>query len=87
MVRRILNRPLHRRRHVPAPGHEHCRAERGVTVVEFSFVALMLLTVVAGTVDYGRAWQSGMAINEATRTGRSARIIPTLMTPMPITPV
>jgi Flp pilus assembly protein TadG len=69
MVRRILNRPLHRRRHVPAPGHEHCRAERGVTVVEFSFVALMLLTVVAGTVDYGRAWQSGMAINEATRTG------------------
>ena len=45
------------------------RAERGVTVVEFSFVMVILLTIVAGTVDYGRGWQSGLAITEAVRTG------------------
>lgn len=45
------------------------RAERGVAVVEFSFVALFMLTLVAGTFDFGLAWRSGLAVNEAARTG------------------
>lgn len=63
---------LHQRRHraTGAPGGPRPgRAERGVTIVEFSFVMVILLTIVAGTVDYGRAWQSGLAITEAVRTG------------------
>lgn len=43
--------------------------ERGLSIVEFAFVALIMFTIVAGTVDYGRGWQSGMAITEAARTG------------------
>jgi Flp pilus assembly protein TadG len=45
------------------------RPERGVALVEFSFVMVILLTIVAGTVDYGRGWQSSLAITEASRTG------------------
>lgn len=57
----------HRDRQLPtaAPG----RAERGVAILEFGFVMVILLTIVAGAIDYGRGWQSGLAITEAARTG------------------
>lgn len=45
------------------------RGERGVALVEMSFVVLMMFVLVAGAFDYGLAWQSGMAVNEAARTG------------------
>lgn len=43
--------------------------ERGVTLVEFAFVSVIMFSLVAATVDYGRGWQSGMAITEAARAG------------------
>jgi Flp pilus assembly protein TadG len=43
--------------------------ERGATLVEFAFVAMFLLVLVAGTFDYGFAWRMGLAVNEAARAG------------------
>ena len=42
---------------------------RGVAIVEFAFVAIILSVMVAATVDYGRGWQSSLAVTEASRTG------------------
>lgn len=56
----------------------HCRrreaggaagAEKGAVLVEFAFVAMILLALLAGAFDYGRAWRVGLAANEAARTG------------------
>lgn len=43
--------------------------QRGATLVEFSFVAMFLLVLVAGTFDYGFAWRAGLAVNEGARAG------------------
>lgn len=43
--------------------------ERGATLVEFAFVGMFLLVLVAGTFDYGFAWRMGLAVNEAARAG------------------
>lgn len=53
----------HRRQRVAGP-----RGERGAVLVELSFVALLLFTIAAGAFDYGQAWRSGLAVNEASRT-------------------
>jgi hypothetical protein len=45
------------------------RDQRGVAVVEMAFVALIMLTLVAGAVDYGLGWRSGLVMTEAARTG------------------
>ncbi len=45
------------------------RAEDGAALVEFAFVAMFLLALVAGTFDYGFAWRAGLAVNEAARAG------------------
>lgn len=37
-------------------------------MVELAFVALLLMTVSAGAYDYGMAWRTGLAANEAART-------------------
>lgn len=58
----------------PRPGRERGRVrpftpgERGAVIVELAIVSLFLITLFAGTYDYGQAWRSGLAINEATRT-------------------
>lgn len=43
--------------------------ESGAVLVEFALVALILLTVLAGTFDLGMGWTAGLRVNEATRTG------------------
>jgi Flp pilus assembly protein TadG len=43
--------------------------ERGATLVEFAFVGMFLLVLVAGTFDYGFAWRTGLAVNESARAG------------------
>jgi Flp pilus assembly protein TadG len=43
--------------------------ERGAVLVELAFIAMFLVVLVAGTFDYGFAWRTGMAVNEAARTG------------------
>lgn len=62
----------HRRRAgsraTPATRWDRAR-QRGAVVVEFTLVALMLVTLLAAAFDYGRAWRVGLAANEAARTG------------------
>lgn len=53
----------HRRR-----GRRAARNERGAVLVEMAVVALLLVTLLAGTFDYGMAWRVGLATNEASRT-------------------
>ena len=43
--------------------------ERGATLVELAVISVFLVTMIAGTFDYGQAWRSGLAVNEASRTG------------------
>ncbi len=43
--------------------------ERGAAMVEVAMVALLLVTLLAGALDYGMAWRTGLAVNEASRTG------------------
>jgi hypothetical protein len=43
--------------------------ERGVALVELSFILLIMFLMIAGAIDYGLGWRSGMAITEAARTG------------------
>ncbi len=47
----------------------HCGDERGLAVVEFAFVGLILLVIVAGAIDFGLAWRSGLALTDASRNG------------------
>lgn len=47
----------------------HDRAESGAGLVEFAFVAMILLVLVASTFDYGFAWRAGLAANEGARSG------------------
>lgn len=44
-------------------------AERGAGLVELALVASLLCLLIAGAFDYGFAWRSGLAANEAARTG------------------
>jgi hypothetical protein len=43
--------------------------ERGAVLVEFAFVAMILVAMVAGAWDYGRGWRAGLAATESVRTG------------------
>lgn len=45
------------------------RDQGGVALVELAFVALLVFTLAAGAFDYGFAWRSGLAANEAARSG------------------
>ncbi|QXC62714.1 pilus assembly protein [Aquihabitans sp. G128] len=38
-------------------------------LVELALVSVLLLTIAAGTYDYGMAWRAGLAGTEAARTG------------------
>lgn len=48
---------------------QRAKHERGLALVEFSFVAIILVLIVAGTVDYGLSWRGGVAVTEAARGG------------------
>ena len=43
--------------------------DSGAALVEFAFVSLILVGLVAGAWDYGRGWSAGLSATEATRTG------------------
>lgn len=55
----------HRRDRASTPAAD----ERGGVLVEMALVSVFLLTLFAGTYDFGQAWRSGLAANEAARTG------------------
>ena len=41
----------------------------GAVIVELAIVSIFLLSLFAGTYDFGQAWRTGLAANEAARTG------------------
>jgi Flp pilus assembly protein TadG len=45
------------------------RAERGAVVVEFSFVATLLVTLVLGLFEIGGIWSNHQSVTNASRTG------------------
>lgn len=59
---------LHHRRgdRAGAPGTAR---ERGAVLVEFVMVALILVTLLAGTFDLGLAWRAGLGVTEGARAG------------------
>lgn len=65
MSLRLAHRP--RRTAAAPPGDD--RRERGAIIVEFAIVAMLLVTIVAGTYDYGMGWRASLASIEGARAG------------------
>lgn len=64
------------------------RTERGASAVEFAIVLPVLFLVIAGIVDFGRAYQAQVQLTNAAREGaRAAVILPLGSTPAPTTEV
>jgi Flp pilus assembly protein TadG len=57
----------YRRRH--EPGADETRPEHGQTLVEFALVLPVLLLLIFGLVDFGRAFQSWLVVTNAAREG------------------
>lgn len=43
--------------------------ERGAVLIELAIVSMVLTVLLAGAFDYGMGWRTGLAVNEAARTG------------------
>src|SRR6478752_6450005 len=64
------------------------RTERGASAVEFAIVLPVLFLVVAGIVDFGRAYFGQIELANAAREGvRAAVVLPLGSTPAPTTEV
>ncbi len=51
------------------------RADRGQALVEFALVAPVLLLLVVGIFEFGRAWNALQAVTDAAREGARAAVI------------
>ncbi|WP_323097583.1 TadE/TadG family type IV pilus assembly protein [Intrasporangium sp. YIM S08009] len=64
------------------------RRERGAAAVEFAIVLPVLFLVIAGIVDFGRAFYAQIELSNAAREGaRTAVVLPLGSTPAPTTEV
>jgi Flp pilus assembly protein TadG len=53
------------------------RAQRGQALVEMGIVVVLLVTLLMGTIEFGRAWMIANMITHAARTGaRTAAVAP-----------
>jgi Flp pilus assembly protein TadG len=50
-------------------GSAHRRGERGAALVELAVVLPLLLVVLLGTIDFGRAFRTAMIVTNAARAG------------------
>lgn len=50
--------------------------EKGAELVEFAFLLPLLLVIVAGTWDFGRAYRVNQAITNAAREGARLAVVP-----------
>lgn len=58
------------------------RAQEGQALVEFALVVPVLLLLVVGVFEFGRAWNAHQAVTDAAREGaRAAVVADPLMTP------
>ncbi|HEX8360721.1 MAG TPA: TadE/TadG family type IV pilus assembly protein [Longimicrobium sp.] len=51
------------------------RAEQGQALVEFALVVPVLLLLVVGIFEFGRAWNAHQAVTDAAREGARAAVI------------
>ena len=61
---------------VSCRGPKHRRNERGVELVEFSLMLPILLVILAGLWDFGRAYRTYQAITNAAREGARLAVVP-----------
>ncbi len=52
------------------------RDQRGAQLVEFAFMLPILLVIIAGVWDFGRAYRAYQAINNAAREGVRLAVVP-----------
>jgi hypothetical protein len=66
---RVGAEPKSRHRHRGGK-HQHRKdRDRGVTVVEFAIIVPLLLMLVFGIVEFGRAYQARLTVSHAAREG------------------
>ena len=63
-----------------ALGSRRVRTERGAAMVEFAILLPLFLLVIAGIVDFGRAFFTQIALSNAAREGARAAIVSTVTT-------
>jgi Flp pilus assembly protein TadG len=51
------------------------RAQEGQALVEFALVAPVILLLVAGIFEFGRAWNAHQAVTDAAREGARAAVL------------
>lgn len=54
------------RNHTTVAGH---RSERGAALVELAVALPLLLVIMVGTIDFGRAFRTAMIVTNAARAG------------------
>lgn len=57
---------VHSRHRQPQGSH---RSQAGAVLVEFAFVAIIIIVMAGGAFDYGMGWRMGLVTNEAARAG------------------
>ncbi|MEO7987690.1 MAG: TadE/TadG family type IV pilus assembly protein [Gemmatimonadales bacterium] len=56
--------------------HPEFKPERGQSLVEFAMVVPLLLLVVVGIIEFGRAWNQSQVVTDAARQGaRTAAVL------------
>lgn len=63
----------------------HGRTERGAAAVEFAFVVIPLLMVVAGIVNFGLVFAQQLALDNSVRAGARAGVVDTGNDPVTVT--
>ena len=58
------------------PPHQRKRSERGAELVEFALMLPILLVILAGLWDFGRAYRTYQAITNAAREGARLAVVP-----------
>lgn len=61
---------------VPCRSLRHRKLERGVELVEFALMLPILLLLLAGLWDFGRAYRAYQAITNAAREGARLAVVP-----------
>jgi hypothetical protein len=66
--------------HQPAPARAGLRPRPGQALMEFALVLPILLLLVLGVIDFGRAWHTYQVVTDAAREG--ARLAVVMKTPV-----
>lgn len=76
----MMTPPLDSESLVKTSGRPHRRRQRGVATVEYSLLALPMLMMSIGAMDFGRAYFQMQVILEAAQAGARSGAMPTTTT-------